>query len=73
MIAQQHFGSANLGNPLLGISVANPLGAGTYTVRSQQLSTAISNYQLDLNVIPEPSTASLLLLALGLRLRRQHT
>jgi hypothetical protein len=73
MIAHQHFGSANLGNLLLDISVANPLGAGTYTVRSQQLSNAISNYQLDLNVIPEPSTASLLLLALSLRLRCQHT
>jgi hypothetical protein len=73
MIAHQHFGSANLGNLLLDISVANPLGAGTYTVRSQQLSNAISNYQLDLKVIPEPSTASLLLLALSLRLRCQHT
>jgi len=73
MIGNQHFGTANLGNPLLGISVANPLGAGTYTVRSQQLnSNAISNYQLDLNVIPEPSTASLLLLTLGLRLRRRR-
>jgi len=71
MIAQQHFGTANLGNPLLGISVANPLGAGTYTVRSQQLG-ANANYQLDLNVIPEPSTASLLLLTLGLRLRRRR-
>jgi len=73
MIAQQHFGTANLGNPLLGISVANPLGAGTYTVRSQQLNAnANANYQLDLNVIPEPSTASLLLLTLGLRLRRRR-
>jgi len=71
MIAQQHFGTANLGNSLLGISVANPLGAGTYTVRSQQLG-ANANYQLDLNVIPEPSTASLLLLTLGLRLRRRR-
>ena len=68
MIAQQHFGTANVGSSILGISVANPLGAGTYTVRSQQLSTANSNYQLDLNVIPEPSTASLLLFALGLGL-----
>jgi len=71
MIGNQHFGTANLGNPLLGISVANPLGAGTYTVRSQQLG-ANANYQLDLNVIPEPSTASLLLLTLGLRLRRRR-
>jgi len=73
MIAQQHFGTANVGSSILGISVANPLGAGTYTVRSQQLSTANSNYQLDLNVIPEPSTASLLLLTLALRLRRQRS
>jgi hypothetical protein len=73
MIAQQHFGTANVGSSILGISVANPLGAGTYTVRSQQLGTANSNYQLDLNVIPEPSTASLLLLTLALRLRRQRS
>jgi len=73
MIAQQHFGTANLGNPLLGISVANPLGAGTYTVRSQQLGV-IANYQLDLNVIPEPSTASLLTFAISglLALRRRR-
>ena len=68
MISQQHFGTANIGTDLLGVSVATPLGAGTYTVRSQQLSAANSNYQLDLNVIPEPSTASLLLFALGLGL-----
>jgi len=53
--------------------VANPLGAGTYTVRSQQLG-AIANYQLDLNVIPEPSTASLLTFAISglLALRRRR-
>lgn len=72
MIAQQHFGTANIGNALLGISAVNPLGAGTYTVRSQQLG-ASANYQLDLTVIPEPSAASLLLLALGIRLRRSRT
>lgn len=71
MIAQQHFGTANIGNAILGISSSSPLGAGTYTVRSQQLG-ATANYQLDLNVIPEPSTGSLLLLTLGLHLRRRR-
>jgi hypothetical protein len=61
MIAQQHFGTANLGSDLLGFSPGNLLGPGTYTVRSQQLGAA-ATYQLDLNVVPEPSTYALLLL-----------
>ena len=61
MIGQQHFGAANVGMGLLGISSANPLGPGTYTVRSQQLG-ASANYQLDLSVVPEPSTYALLVL-----------
>lgn len=64
MIAQQHFGTANLNSDILGISTSNPLLAGTYTVRSQQLG-ATANYQVTLNVIPEPSSLSLLLLSLG--------
>ena len=70
MIAQQHFGTANIGSDILGISTSSPLVAGTYTVRSQQLG-ATANYQVTLNVIPEPSSLSLLLLSLGaLSLRR---
>ena len=61
MIAQQHFGTANIGSDLLGFSAGNLLGPGTYTVRSQQLGAA-ATYQLDLNVVPEPSTYALLLL-----------
>jgi hypothetical protein len=61
MIAQQHFGTANIGNAILGISSSDPLGAGTYTVRSQQLG-ANADYQLGLNVVPEPSTYALLLM-----------
>lgn len=68
MIAQQHFGTANIGSAILGISSANPLVAGTYTVRSQQLG-ATASYQLDLTVIPEPTTASLFLVAVALRRR----
>ena len=64
MIAQQHFGTANIGTDILGISTSSPLVAGTYTVRSQQLG-ATANYQVTLNVIPEPSSLSLLLLSLG--------
>ena len=62
MIGQQHFGTANIGSDLLGFSAGNLLGPGTYTVRSQQLGAA-ATYQLDLNVVPEPSTYALLLLA----------
>ena len=62
MIAQQHFGTANIGSDLLGFSAGNLLGPGIYTVRSQQLGAA-ATYQLDLNVVPEPSTYALLLLA----------
>ena len=62
MIGQQHFGTANIGSDLLGFSAGNLLGPGTYTVRSQQLGAA-ATYQLDLNVVPEPSTCALLLLA----------
>ena len=61
MIGQQHFGTANIGSDLLGFSAGNLLGPGTYTVRSQQLGAA-ATYQLDLNVVPEPSTYALLLL-----------
>ena len=61
MIAQQHFGTANIGSDLLGISAGNLLGPGTYTVRSQQLGAA-ATYQLGLNVVPEPSTYALLVL-----------
>jgi len=62
MIAQQHFGTANIGSDLLGFSTGNLLGPGTYTVRSQQLGAA-ATYQLGLNVVPEPSTCALLLIA----------
>jgi len=62
MIAQQHFGTANIGSDLLGFSAGNLLGPGTYTVRSQQLGAA-ATYHLGLNVVPEPSTYALLLLA----------
>jgi len=55
MIAQQHFGTVNVGTNLLGITSAEPLTAGTYTVRAQQLG-ATTAYQLDLAVVPEPST-----------------
>lgn len=55
MIAQQHFGTANVGMNLLGITPAAPLAAGTYTVRAQQAG-ATTAYQLDLAVVPEPST-----------------
>jgi len=61
MIAQQHFGTANIGSNLLGFSAGNLLGPGSYTVRSQQLGAA-ATYQLGLNVVPEPSTYALLLL-----------
>jgi hypothetical protein len=73
MLAQQHFGTANICSDILGISTSSPLVAGTYTVRSQQLG-ATANYQVTLNVIPEPSSLSLLLLSLGaLSLhRRRH-
>ena len=60
MLAQQHFGTANIGTSLLGISGVNPLGPGTYTVRSQQLGVT-ADYQLNLSVVPEPSTFALLL------------
>jgi len=60
MIAQQHFGTADIGVGLLGISSNNPLGPGTYTVRSQQLGVT-ADYQLDLSVVPEPTTSALLL------------
>lgn len=60
MIAQQHFGTADIGIGLLGISSSNPLGPGTYTVRSQQLGVT-ADYQLDLSVVPEPTTSALLL------------
>lgn len=60
MIAQQHFGTADIGVGLLGISSSNPLGPGTYTVRSQQLGVT-ADYQLDLSVVPEPTTSALLL------------
>ncbi len=62
MIGQQHFGTVNIGSDLLGFSAGNLLGPGAYTVRSQQLGAA-ATYQLDLNVVPEPSTYALLLLA----------
>ena len=58
---QQHFGTANLGDNLLGVSANTPLMAGTYTVRAQQLGAATS-YQLDLTIVPEPSTYALLLM-----------
>ena len=61
MLAQQHFGTANLGDNLLGVSANTPLMAGTYTVRAQQLGAATS-YRLDLTVVPEPSTYALLLM-----------
>ena len=61
MLAQQHFGTANLGDNLLGVSANTPLMAGTYTVRAQQLGAATS-YQLDLTVVPEPSTYALVLM-----------
>lgn len=60
MIAQQHFGTANIGSDLLGFSAGNLLEPGTYIVRSQQLGAA-ATHQLDLNVVPEPSTYALLL------------
>ena len=73
MLAQQHFGTANIGSDILGISTSSPLVAGTYTVRSQQLG-ATANYQVTLNVIPEPSSLSLILLSLGALplCRRRH-
>jgi hypothetical protein len=60
MIAQQHFGTADVGTNLLGITPAAPLAAGTYTVRAQQLG-AITSYQLDLAVVPEPTSTRLAL------------
>lgn len=69
MISQQHFGTANIGQAILNITTVNPLNSGTYTVRSQQLG-ATADYQLGLTVIPEPTTISLLLLALALGSRR---
>jgi PEP-CTERM motif len=62
MIEQQHFGTANIGSDLLGFSPDDLLGPGTYTVRSQQLGAA-ATYQIELNVVPEPSTYALLLIA----------
>jgi len=50
-----------LGNNLLGVSTNTPLAAGTYTVRAQQIG-ATTDYQLDLTVVPEPSTYALLLM-----------
>jgi len=64
MIAQQHFGTANIGTNLLGIIPAAPLAAGTYTVRAQQLGAATA-YQLDLAVVPEPSTCAMALAGLA--------
>ncbi|MFM7375924.1 MAG: PEP-CTERM sorting domain-containing protein [Chthoniobacterales bacterium] len=61
MLAHQHFGTANLGNNLLGVSTNTPLAAGTYTVRAQQIG-ATTDYQLELTVVPEPSTYALLLM-----------
>jgi len=61
MLAHQHFGNATLSNNLLGVSATTPLAAGTYTVRAQQLG-ATTAYQLDLTVVPEPSTYALLLM-----------
>jgi Ca2+-binding RTX toxin-like protein len=49
MIANQHFGTADVGKGLLGITAAKPLGPGTYTVRAQQLG-ATANYQLELSL-----------------------
>ena len=68
MLAQQHFGTANLGDNLLGVSANTPLMAGTYTVRVQQLGAATS-YRLDLTVVPEPSTYALLLMTAAGALR----
>jgi len=64
MIAQQHFGTANVGTNLLGITPAAPLVAGTYTVRAQQLG-ATTAYRLDLVVVPEPSTIAMALAGLA--------
>jgi hypothetical protein len=74
MLAHQHFGTANLGDSLLGVSANTPLVAGAYTVRARQLGAATS-YQLDLTVVPEPSTYALLFMtgagALWLARRRR--
>jgi len=59
MLAQQHFGTANIGSDILGISTSSPLVAGTYTVRSQQLG-ATANYQVTLNVADPAPTSDLI-------------
>ncbi|MFM7521558.1 MAG: PEP-CTERM sorting domain-containing protein [Planctomycetota bacterium] len=64
MISQQHFGTANVGTNLLGITSTEPLTAGTYTVRAQQAGTTTA-YQFDLAVVPEPSTYAIALAGLA--------
>lgn len=73
MLAFQHFGPGNVGNNILGIAPATPLGPGSYTVWAQQLGASTS-YQFDMAVVPEPGVFSLLLLGAGVwtlrRIRR---
>ena len=52
--------------PLAGVGFEAPLGPGTYTYHLQQTSPSPTRYALDFVVVPEPSTAVLLLMGLAL-------
>jgi hypothetical protein len=52
--------------PLAGVGFDVPLGPGTYTYHLQQTSPAPTRYVLEFVVVPEPSTAMMLLMGLAL-------
>ncbi|MEM8954830.1 MAG: PEP-CTERM sorting domain-containing protein [Verrucomicrobiota bacterium] len=52
--------------PQGGVGFTAPLGPGTYTVNVQQTGQELSNYQLDLEVVPEPTSVALLFGAAGI-------
>ncbi|MEM7145053.1 MAG: PEP-CTERM sorting domain-containing protein [Verrucomicrobiota bacterium] len=49
-----------------GVGFSAPLGPGTYTVNVQQTGSQLSNYELNFEVVPEPSSVALLFGAAGI-------